>query len=220
MRVASVNISPILTVAHHGKQVRTAIYKQPISGRLLLAERGFRGDEQADKRHHGRPTQAAYAFSAAEYPYWNGVLGRFDLVPGRFGENLTIEGLDDAAVCIGDIYRLGDARVQVTFPRLPCSTLAMALDDTAFPKAFLARMRTGPYLRVLSEGDVGAGDAMTLEWAHPARLSIVETVHLLHFEKNAAARWREASEIVEMDEEVRAKFEVLLSKSEGGGTAG
>jgi MOSC domain-containing protein YiiM len=180
MIVVSLNISPV--IAHTtpaGKSVRTGIFKRPTTARVMLHERGFTGDDQADKRHHGWPTQAAYAFSAQEYKHWRSVLG-LELPFGLFGENLTIDGLDDSAVHLGDVYRLGSALMQVSSPRLPCSTLAMAVGTTAIVKGFMERMRVGPYFTVLEAGEVGTGDILTLQQADPRMVSIVRCMELLH----------------------------------------
>lgn len=206
MRIVSVNVSPVQEVLRGGSIVRTGIFKQPTAARLSLGERGLAGDDQADKRHHGWPTQALYAFSAAEYEHWRQHLGRFDLEYGRFGENLTVDGLDDEAICIGDIYRIASARVQVTFPRVPCSTLAMAVDDPSIVKAFLKRGRCGPYFAVLSPGEIGVGDPIELEFADPTRLSLFEAMHLMHFATDARERWAQASAIHAMDSRWKTKF--------------
>jgi len=218
MRIVSLNLSPIREVSHKGRVVRTGIYKQPTQVPVMLRERGFDGDQQADKKHHGWITQAAYAFAAEEYAHWRATLARADLPFGLFGENLTVEGLDDEKVCIGDVYRVGDARVQVTFPREPCSTLAMAVNDTGFPKVFLARKRVGPYFRVLAEGLVQTGDEVARESAHPARLSIAQAIDLMHFAEGDAAqlrgRYQRAAQIEALDERWKTKFVRMAAAQE------
>jgi len=214
MRIVSLNVAPVSEVLHKQKLVRTAIFKQPTTHRILLDTRGFVGDEQADKRHHGWPSQAAYAFSAEEYGYWRSRLGRLDLPFGLFGENMTCEGLDDAAVCIGDIFRVGEARIQVTFPRLPCSTLALAVGDAGIVKGFLERKRVGPYFAVLTPGLVGTGDELHLEAPDPGRVSILELMYLLHDAKGNAAdrqRWDVTADIPALDSRVREKLRGKLA---------
>jgi MOSC domain-containing protein YiiM len=208
MRIVSINVSKVreVTLSDGSSSGRTGIFKQPTSGPVRLETRGFAGDEQADRRHHGWPTQAAYAFSMQEYAYWNKTLGRTDLAYGLFGENLTVDGLDDEAICIGDIYTIGSARVQVTFPRVPCSTLAMAVNDKSFVKAFLARRRCGPYFSVLSSGAVAIGDSLVLESADPARLSLSEAMYLMHEAENATERWEAAARILALDTRWQTKF--------------
>lgn len=205
MFVVSLNVSPIIDhTTDSGKQVRTGIFKQPSLGPVMLGIRGFTGDDQADKRHHGWPTQAAYAFSAQEYTYWRNEHNA-SYPYGLFGENLTIDGLDDSKVCLGDIYRVGDARIQVTSPRLPCSTLAMAVKTNAIVKGFMSRRRVGPYFSVLSPGDIKQGDEFTLETPDPLRISIVECMELLHEEIIKPSRLREMASIVAIDSRIREK---------------
>jgi len=206
MRIVSLNVSAVREVHAGGRLLRTGIFKMPTAAPTLLSERGFAGDDQADKRHHGWPTQAAYAFSALEYDHWKLALGRLELPYGLFGENLTIDELDDSTVCIGDVYAIGDARVQVTFPRVPCSTLAAAVGEKDFVKAFLERKRCGPYFRVLSPGVVTVGDRLELTRRDSANLSLMEAMDLMHFAEKAHARWKQASEIEAMDERWRTKF--------------
>jgi MOSC domain-containing protein YiiM len=210
--IASINVSPVREVVRGGRLVRTGIFKTSFAGPVRLGERGFVGDDQADRKHHGHPTQAAYAFAAEEYPHWQAFLSRLTLPHGSFGENLTVTGLDDDAVCIGDVYRVGGARVEVTFPRVPCSTLAAALDSPQIVKAFLERARCGPYLRVLTPGEVGVGDAMTRESAHPLGLSLREAMILMHAAEPSRTRCEEAASIEAMDERWRTKF---AAKAEG-----
>ncbi|MEY3232397.1 MAG: hypothetical protein RL689_2486 [Planctomycetota bacterium] len=212
MEIVSVNVSAVREVAAGGKVLRTGIFKAPAGGRVHLGERGLTGDDQADRRHHGWPTQAAYAFAAEEYPHWQAFLSRLTLPHGSFGENLTVAGLDDDTVCIGDVYRVGGARVEVTFPRVPCSTLAAALDSPQIVKAFLERARCGPYLRVLTPGKVGVGDTMTRESAHSLGLSLREAMILMHAPAPSRTRCAEAASIKAMDERWRTKF---AAKAEG-----
>jgi MOSC domain-containing protein YiiM len=216
MIVVSVNLSPIIAVtAKNGKRVETAIFKKPAAGPVNVGTRGIVGDDQADKRHHGHPTQALYAFSAQEYAHWRGVKNK-PFPYGLFGENLTIDGLDDSLVCLGDRYRIGSVSVEVTFPRLPCSTLAMAVEDTSIVAGFLERKRVGPYLRVLSEGTLAAGDSVNIESSHPARLSIVECMYLLHDAEGTPRdleRWRDLSEIDAADDRVKEKALAKLASA-------
>jgi MOSC domain-containing protein YiiM len=206
MRIVSINVSAVREVHAGGRLVRTGIFKMPVSGPVRLGERGFEGDDQADRKHHGHPTQAAYAFAAEEYPHWQAFLSRLELPHGSFGENLTVAGLDDDAVCIGDVYALGTVRVEVTFVREPCSTLAAALDAPGIVKAFRERARCGPYLRVLTPGDVRVGDALTRERAHPVGLSLREAMTLIHSDSPSRVRCEQAASIEAMDERWRTKF--------------
>jgi MOSC domain-containing protein YiiM len=161
MHVLSVQIGKPRTVEHRGRAVRTAIYKEPTLFRVRVGRLGLEGDAQADLRVHGGPDKAVYAYDLSAYAYWREALGR-DLPHGQFGENLTVEGMPETEVRIDDAYRAGTALLQVASPRSPCFKLAMKMEDPQFPKAFLQSRRTGFYLRVLEEGELEAGDAITL----------------------------------------------------------
>ena len=196
MRVASVNISPVRHVEYRGHAISTGIFKRPVAGRIMARELGLDGDAQADRGCHGGPDMAVYAFTQENYEYWAKELGRSDLHDGKFGENLTVTGMPESEVCIGDRFRIGEAVVEVSIPRAPCSKLAMVMDDPEFPKRFLESLDVGFYLRVVREGLLGAGDAIERIHADPARLSIREVTRLMFFEREniagaaARAKWR------------------------------
>jgi MOSC domain-containing protein YiiM len=190
MHIASVNVSRVREVEHHGHLVRTGIYKQPVPGRVALSLTNLQGDEQADPVNHGGPDMAVYAYTLSSYEHWRRELPGVDLPPGKLGENLTIAGLADDDVHIGDTFSIGPATghqaarvlVQVSVPRAPCSKLAMTMGMPDFPKAFLASGRVGFYLRVLAQGTVTAGDTVTLVAPDPAALTVRQAVHLMYFD--------------------------------------
>lgn len=162
VRIVSVNVGRPAVLEHDGRSVRSGIVKRPVEGRVMVRRLNLDGDGQADLTVHGGADKAVYLYPAEHYPHWEAHLGR-ELSPyGHFGENLTSEGVDEAAVEIGDVVRAGDALLEVSHPRVPCVKLAMRMRDPAFGKPFLASGRTGFYLRVLEEGEVGAGDALEL----------------------------------------------------------
>jgi len=209
MKIVSVNVSGIREVMHKGRLVSTAIFKQPTTEVVSIEARGLVGDDQADKKFHGAPNQAVYALGAQEYAYWNKALGRTDLVFGLFGENLTVEGFDESKIYLGDTFKVGQATLQVTFPRQPCSTLAMAVKDPKFPKQFLARMRVGSYFQVLKPGRVKVGDAFEPIHRHPAAISVLEAVKLMHFtdtSKAAVDAWKAAASVESLDSCWREKY--------------
>jgi MOSC domain-containing protein YiiM len=162
MRVVSVNVSLPRSVEFRGQAISTSIFKEPVGGHLLVRRLSLEGDWQADLRAHGGPNKAVYAYPLEHYADWSWELGRDDLRPGQFGENLTLERLTEEEARLGDVFRVGDAILQVTQPRYPCFKLGIKMGDPFFPKRFLASGRTGFYLRVLEEGEVGAGDAIEL----------------------------------------------------------
>lgn len=157
MKLLSINVSMPLQVEYGGRIVGTGIFKKPVSGPVRLTKHNLAGDRQADFRVHGGPDKALYAYPHEHYAYWAEELGCGGVEYGQFGENFTVEGMLEDAVCIGDVYAVGDALLQVTQPRVPCYKLGMKMGLPEFPKVFLASGRSGFYLRVLREGTVEAG---------------------------------------------------------------
>ncbi len=145
----------------------TAFFKEPVAGPVFLGRTNLDGDRQADAKHHGGPDKAALAYAAAHYPAWHQELGR-ELPFGGFGENFTVEGQDESTVCIGDVYAIGEARVQVSQPRVPCWKIARRWGIKDLSARVQRTRRTGWYLRVLVEGHVQAGeDVVLLDRPHP-----------------------------------------------------
>lgn len=146
----------------------TAIEKTPVTGPIWAGALGLTGDGVHDTSCHGGPWQAILMCSAEHYPLWNAELGRGDMGPGMFGENLTVSGLDETTVCIGDRLRMGDVEVEVTIPRGPCNTLAQWLGEKEIIRLVLANHRSGWYLKVLTEGYLESGmDVEVLERPNP-----------------------------------------------------
>jgi MOSC domain-containing protein YiiM len=172
--VLSVNVGRPRSIRVGDRTVRSAIGKAPALRRVRVGLTNLDGDRQADLRVHGGPNKAVYAYDLSGYAYWEGELGR-ELPHGQFGENLTVEGMPETEVRIDDVYRVGSALLQVSQPRSPCFKLALHMGRPDFPAAFLASGRTGFYLRVLEEGDVGAGDSVTLVERDPRSLSVLDT---------------------------------------------
>ena len=166
-------------VSAHGKQVETGIFKAPVSGPVVVGNLNLEGDGQADLSVHGGPDKAVYLYSWDNILHWKKALQREDLGPGSFGENLTVEGLGEDEVAIGDEFAVGTARFMVTQPRLPCFKLALALETPSITKTFLESGRTGCYLRVIQEGVIQAGDPIyPLPSRESARVTIAEYVEL------------------------------------------
>ena len=174
-RIVSVNVGVPRSIRVGERAVRTAIGKAPALFRVRVGRTNLDGDRQADRRVHGGPQKAVYAYDLSAYAYWQRELGRA-LPHGQFGENLTVEGLPETDVRIDDVYRAGSALLQVSQPRSPCYKLALHMGRPDFPAAFLASGRTGFYLRVLEEGEVGAGDTIELVERDPRALTVLETV--------------------------------------------
>lgn len=159
MRVTSVNVGREETIDHGDRRFTTGIRKRPVDGAVYIGAESVAGDTISDKKHHGGADQAVYAYSADDYEWWSEQLG-YALAPGTFGENVTIEGLP-TDMNIGDRLLIGEVLLEATAPRIPCSTLAAQMQDSGFGMAFRKAERPGIYFRVLNEGDVSAGDAVT-----------------------------------------------------------
>jgi MOSC domain-containing protein YiiM len=162
MRVVSVNVGVPREIAWRGETVRTSIFKEPVAGKVLVERLNLDGDRQSDLTVHGGADKAVYVYPAEHYEFWRRELPDIDLPWGSFGENLTTEGLDERSVHIGDQLDIGSAELIVTQPRMPCFKLALRFDRLDIIKRFLRSGRTGFYLSVLREGEVAAGDAITL----------------------------------------------------------
>jgi MOSC domain-containing protein YiiM len=159
--VVSVNVGAIRHVDLHGEDVTTAIWKHPVDGRVAIRGVNLDGDDQADRTVHGGPDKAVYAYSLEDYAYWR-EHEPFDTPVGLFGENLTIEGIDLSSAVVGERWSVGSAVLEVAQPRLPCFKLGIRVGDPTFLKRFLAAARMGAYFRIIKEGDVGAGDLVTV----------------------------------------------------------
>lgn len=147
----------------------SGIWKEPVAGAVQVGRLGLEGDRVANTRVHGGPDQAVLMYAASHYPLWEAEWGRNGLTPGAFGENLTVSGLTEESVCIGDVLEIGEARLQVSQPRRPCATLARRHQVRDMIKLVQRNGRSGWYLRVLGEGDLAAADPIVLrDRPHPA----------------------------------------------------
>jgi MOSC domain-containing protein YiiM len=178
MRVVSLNVGRPREVEWDGQTVLTSIFKEPVDRRLRVSTLGFDGDQQSDLRVHGGVAKAVYAYPAAHYEYWRRELPEMDLPWAVFGENLTIEGLLEAEVRIGDRFRVGSAEFVVTQPRMPCFKLGIRFGRKDILKRFLRSGRTGFYFAVTTEGEVGAGDSIELVARADEDLTVADIVKL------------------------------------------
>lgn len=160
MQLLSVNVAQPRAVEINGRLVPTGIYKEPVANRLWMGSLNLAGDGQADLTVHGGRDMAVYAYPFEHYSHWQKVLGADTFPFGMFGENLTVSGLLEDEVCIGDVFEIGTALLQVTMPRIPCFKLGHKLGRPAIIKDFLHSGRSGFYYRVLREGEVGPGDTI------------------------------------------------------------
>lgn len=213
MKLLSVNVSLPEEVPHERKTVYTGISKKPVDGRVMLRTMNLDGDGQADLDNHGGIYQAAYVYSVENYDHWRHELGRDDLAFGQFGENFTVEGMAEDDVHIGDVFRVGDALVEVAQPRTPCFKLGIKMGMPRFPKTFLASGRVGFYLRVLKEGEVGAGDAFERVEECPEGISVRQMSRLLFFEPENLEGAKRALRIRALSPGWRSSFEDRLAKA-------
>jgi MOSC domain-containing protein YiiM len=180
-RIASVNVSrPAPLLPRHGRPVHSAIVKAPVTGRVRVAGINVDGDQQADRRVHGGPDKAVYAYAAEDAAWWARELER-ELEPGAFGENLTVEGVDVSGAVVGERWRAGTVELEVCQPRLPCFKLGARFGDPRMVKRFAQAGRPGAYLRIVSEGELAAGDAIevTAQPAHGVTVALVSRAILL-----------------------------------------
>jgi MOSC domain-containing protein YiiM len=160
MRLVSINVGLPREVSWQGGTVTTGIFKQPVAGRVRARQLNLDGDRQADLDVHGGPSKAVYVYPSEHYPYWRDRFPDLDMPWGTFGENFTLEGLLENHVNIGDRLRIGRAEFMVTEPRMPCYKLGIKFGRKDIIPRFLKSRRSGFYLAVLEEGEVGAGDAV------------------------------------------------------------
>lgn len=172
MQVMSVNIARVREVSFRGEAHKTGIFKVPTVDPVVVSRLGLLGDRQCDLLNHGGEHKAVYGFALDHYGYWRQELDKPGLGPGAFGENLTVSGLDEDAVCIGDQLAVGSVLLEVSQPRVPCFKLGIALDDDRAPALFTRHFHTGVYFRVIEEGELKRGDAVEISHRHPARLSV------------------------------------------------
>ena len=159
--VIAVNVGRPRDVMVADRVVSTAIWKEPVSGRVAVRGVNVVGDDQADRSVHGGPDKALYAYASEDAAWWGQRLGR-ELGPAPFGENLTTRGLDVSGARIGERWAIGSTLLEVRQSRMPCYKLGLRMDDPRFLRTFAQADRPGAYLAILREGDVGAGDPVEI----------------------------------------------------------
>ena len=218
--VVSVNVGLPREVAWRGRTVRTGIWKEPVPGRVFAARLNLVGDGQADLQGHGGEQRALMVYQLDSYRYWAEHLGRSDLVHGIFGENLTVEGLADADVCIGDRYRIGGAVFEVSQPRVTCYRLGLRLDNPEMPALVVSHRRPGFYFRVIEEGEIGAGDTIEKIADGPERISVADMDALLYSADHPTDTLRRATRISALSPGWQKSIKALLDAAEHGNVAG
>jgi MOSC domain-containing protein YiiM len=211
MRVVSVNVGLPRTVRWKGREVTTGIFKNPVEGRIPLRRLNLEGDRQADLSVHGGAAKAVYAYPLEHYGFWREQLGE-KLPFGSFGENLTVERLPlEEEVAVGDRFRIGTAELVVTQPRLPCYKLGLRFGREDMVKRFLASGRTGYYLSVDVEGDVGARDSVETLARHPARIPVAEITRVYAEDRDDLATMERLVALDALPDDWRTHFERKLA---------
>jgi ferredoxin-NADP reductase/MOSC domain-containing protein YiiM/ferredoxin len=214
----SVNVGTPRTVAWQGRQVRTAIFKDPVAGPRFVGRINIEGDDQADRLAHGGEHRAVFVYQIESYRHWEGQLGRNDFTYGQFGENFTVEGLADDEVCIGDRYRIGGALFEVTQPRVTCYRVGIRMDEPLMPALLVSHRRPGFYMRVLEEGVVAAGQEIVKVTAGPEAMTVADIDALLYLPGRRRRNLIRALKIPALSEGWKGSFRELLDRETASGS--
>ena len=216
----SVNVGLPQDVAWRGQVVHTAVWKRPVDGPRMVRRLNIDGDGQGDLAGHGGEHRAVFVYQIESYRYWQQELNRTDFTYGQFGENFTVDGLADDQVCIGDRYRIGEAVFEVTQPRVTCYRVGIRMDDPRMPALLISHHRPGFYLRVISEGNVQAGDEIVQIAAGPEAMTVAEVDALLYLPGHSRQQVLRAMRIPALPDGWKTSFAALLDESGGTGNAG
>ena len=192
MKIMAVSVSQPIEFEFKGRTMRSSIFKQPVNGPVALGKTSLAGDGQANLDVHGGAHKAVYAYSHDHYAWWSETLGGNDLSFGEFGENLTISGLDEDDIAIGDRLLVGTALTAVTGPRIPCAMLGIKFNDKMMPRMFTEAARPGFYLRVIETGVVEAGDPVEIIQTGEGGMSVTDM-----FKAYSSPRSRDACDLLE-----------------------
>ncbi len=214
MKVISLNIGMPKKEVFGAKEWATGICKQPVTHGLDLLKLGFKGDGVADTKHHGGADKAVCVYSLDHYAAWEKILGS-PLPTAAFGENLTVSGLREEKIGIGDIFKIGTARVQVSQPRQPCKTLAARFEKNDFVKLVVQSGQTGLYFRVLEEGMVTPGDEIMLLERDKNEVTVAFANHTYHHDRRNTAGIKKVLAVKALSASWRQSFEELLAKATG-----
>jgi MOSC domain-containing protein YiiM len=219
-RLLSVNVGLPRDIAWRGETVRTAVWKEPVQDRRTVRQLNIDGDQQGDLAGHGGVYRAVFVYQMDSYHYWERQLGRHDFVFGQFGENFTVDGLSDEEVCIGDHYRVGSALFEVTQPRVTCYRVGIRMNEPRMAALLVAHRRPGFYLRVLQEGEVGAGDEIVKIADGPEQITVAELNGMLYLAQRSRAQLERALRIPALSPGWQTSFRVLLEQMQTGNTTG
>jgi MOSC domain-containing protein YiiM len=186
-RVLSVNVGGVRQFEYRGRAAQSAIWKSPISGRVAARGVNLTGDQQADREVHGGFDKAVYVYAAEDQRWWEGEIGR-PLSSGEFGENLTTERIEVNDALVGERWQIGSAVFEVSEPRVPCWRLGVRMNDETFPRRFGKALRPGTYLRIIAEGEVGAGDEIRVVERPDHDLTVRDVFRIYMQDRDEAAR--------------------------------
>ena len=212
MQVISVNVGQPRKVLWNDQIVETGIYKEAVEGQVAVRRLNIDGDRQADLEVHGGLDKAIYAYPAEHYPFWREQFPEMELPWGMFGENLTLTGLLEDTVHIGDHFQVGSAKLVVTQPRLPCFKLGIKFGRDDMIKRFLVSGMTGFYFAVLEEGEVAAGDTISLLHQDEHLIQVADIVRLYREDKYNLDLIRRVVAVKALPEEWREYFQERLEK--------
>jgi len=218
-RLLSVNVGLPRDIAWKGRTVHTGIWKNLLRGRCRVGRLNLEGDGQGDLAGHGGEQRAVFVYQIESYRYWQEQLKRTNFVHGQFGENFTVEGLPDDAVCIGDRYQIGSALFEITQPRVTCYRVGIRMHEPRMPALLTSSGRPGFYFRVLQEGEVGAGDEIVKVGEGEERMTVSDINALLYSPNHARERLERALRIEALSPGWHSSFEALLH-SQSSGNAG
>jgi len=210
VNVLSINVGLPRNVAWRGQTVQTSIFKEPVEGSVRVRRLNLDGDQQSDLTVHGGAEKAVYVYPSEHYAFWRQELPGVDFPWGAFGENVTAAGLDEENVHIGDRLRIGSAEFVVTQPRMPCYKLGIRFGRADMVKRFLQSGRTGFYLAVTHEGEVSAGDVISVLATHPAAVTIADVVSLYASDAGNQDLLRRVSGLAALPEDWRDYFRKRL----------
>jgi MOSC domain-containing protein YiiM len=216
----SVNVGLPRDVEWQGRIVHTAIWKRSTPGKVMARHFNLEGDGQGDLAGHGGEHRAVMVYQLESYRYWEKYLGRNDFEHGQFGENLTVDGLPDNEVCIGDRYRIGGALFEVTQPRVTCFRVGIRMNNPQMPALLVSHRRPGFYFRVLEEGVVCAGDPIIKVAAGPESVTVAEIDALLYLPGHPRDQLKRALRIPSLSEGWKGSLEALIAADNQPGNAG
>jgi ferredoxin-NADP reductase/MOSC domain-containing protein YiiM len=219
-RLLSVNVGLPRDIAWKGRTVHTGIWKTPVDGRCRVGRLNLDGDGQGDLAGHGGEQRAVFVYQIESYRCWQDQLKRTDFVHGQFGENFTIEGLPDDAVCIGDRYQIGSALFEISQPRVTCYRVGIRMNEPRMPALLTSSGRPGFYFRVLQEGEVGAGDEIVKVGEAKERMTVAEINALLYSPNHPRDQLERALQIEALSPGWRSSFEALLQSQTAAAASG